>query len=179
MAYANIKKCGLYQDDCREYSQKTKTQENLEQLQGSLCKSVQGKPKIIQDFKYQMVCRECAIRTSQCGAFHQDAAGPHPGYGKSRNSDKSKQNLSRAVDKGNIGALNPICYSNRETSNSTVREWPSGKIGTSFGLRQVQTLGVQQSDPPPIRLCTNTTIYIQWAGTNSTLIDIAQLTGTR
>ena len=78
------------------------------------------KPDIIQYIEDQGICIKCAIHTSQFGAFHQDAAGPHPGAGKSCNSDISRHNLGRAVDKNNLGALKPSCYPNRKTGSITV-----------------------------------------------------------
>ena len=126
---------------------KTKARENLEQLQGSLRSSVQGNPKIIKDLEDQRICSNCASRTSQCGAFLRGAAGPHHGAGKSCNGNISRQNLGRAVDKDNIGAIEPSRYPNRETCDSAIRECPSGKIGTLFGLGQARPLGVQKYDP--------------------------------
>ena len=126
---------------------KTKSRENLEQLQGSLRKSVQGILKIIHDLEDLGVCSKCTILTSQCVTFHQDAAGPHPGAVKSRNGDTSRQNIVRTVDEYNFGYIKPSRYSNHKTGNSTVRERPSGKIGTSLGPSLARTLGIQQSDP--------------------------------
>ena len=83
---------------------------------------------IIQDLEDKGVCSKCEIRTRQCGAFHQDAAVPHTGNGKSCNGDKIWPNLGRAVDKDNLGALNPSLYPNHKTNNSTFQELLSEKL---------------------------------------------------
>ena len=101
---------------------KKKAREILEKLQGSLRSSVQGNPKIIKDLEYRSICSKRASRTNQCGGFHQDAAGLHPGAGKSRNGKTSRQNLGRAVYKEDIGALEPSHDHNRETRDSAVYE---------------------------------------------------------
>ena len=125
----------------------TKAQENLEQLQGSLRSSLQGFPNIIKDLKDRRLCSKRASRTIQCGAFHRDAAGPHPVASDSRNGNTSRQNLVRAVDKDYLGDINPSHYPNGETRDSAIRESLSGKIGTLFGPGRAWPLGVHQSDP--------------------------------
>ena len=52
MAYANIEKCGLYQDDCQEWSRKTRSEKNVEQLQGSLRSGLQGDLKILNGIEW-------------------------------------------------------------------------------------------------------------------------------
>ena len=126
---------------------KTKAQENLEQLQGSLCSILQGDPKITKDLEDQRLCSERARHTSRCGTFCQDAAGPHPGASKSHNSYTSQQNLGRAADEDNIRAIKPIRYPRSETHDSATRERPAEKNGTSFGSVRARPSGVQQFDP--------------------------------
>ena len=112
---------------------KRKARENLEQLEGSLCLILQGETKIIKDLKDKRICSKRALRTSQCGAFHRDSEGPHPGPGESCNGYISQQNLSRSVDEDDISAIEPSFYPHRETCNNAVRERSAEKIETLFG----------------------------------------------
>ena len=125
----------------------TKAWKNMEQLQGSLCSSLQGDPKIIKDLKDWRMCRKRACRTSQCGTFHQYAAGPNPGAGESRNVDTSRQNLGCSTHEYDLGAINPSRYPNRKTRDSAIQECPSEKIGTSLGPGRARPSGGQQSNP--------------------------------
>ena len=61
--------------------------------------------------------------------FSPRCSRPHPGAGKYHNGKTSRQNLCRAVDEDDLGALEPSRYSNRETCNSAVQERPSVKSG--------------------------------------------------
>ena len=128
---------------------KTKAQEDLENFQRSLRKSVQENPKIIKDFKYRGVCSQCAIHTSQYGIVHQDAAGPHHGAVKSYNGDTSRQNIGLSVDENNRGDLNPSLYPHRHASNGTIRERPYKNIWTMFGPSRSGTLFSQWTGPIP------------------------------
>ena len=69
----------------------------MEQLQGSLCSSLQGDPNIIKDLKNRRLWSKHARCTSQCGTFQWDESGPHPCSGESRNGYTSRQNIGRAV----------------------------------------------------------------------------------
>ena len=107
----------------------------MEQLQGSLLLSIQGDPKILKDLKDQKLCSKCTHWTSQCGTFHQYAAGPHLGAGKSCNGNTSRQNINQVVDEYDLGALEKSFYSNRKTCNSAVRERPF-KINRSIAWKR-------------------------------------------
>ena len=101
----------------------------MEQLQGSLCSSLQGDPKIIKGLEDWRLCIERTRRTSQCDTFHQDAAVPHPGSGESCNGYTSWQNIGCAAHEYNIRAIEPSRYPNRETCNSASRERSAEKLG--------------------------------------------------
>ena len=126
---------------------KPKALENLKQLQDLLQSSLQGDPRIIEDLKYRRLCSKCTCCTSQCGSFHQDAAGSHPGAGESCNRYTSRQNLGSAADKYDLRAIEPSNYPRCETRDSTRRERPAGKIGTLFNPGQARPSSVQKSDP--------------------------------
>ena len=151
----------------------------MEQLQGSLRLSLQGNPKIIKEIEDQRLCSKCTQRTSQCGTFHQYAAGPHPGAGKSRNGDTIRQNLSFSDHEDGIRAIKPTCYPNRETHDSAIPERPSEKNREIVRPRPSTTIGRPEIRPHQIRTLPKTAMSIQGADTNSNLMDIAHFTGTR
>ena len=119
----------------------------MEQLQGSFCLNLQGDPKIIKDLEDQRICSKRTHRTIQCGTFHRDTARPHPGAGESCNGYTIRQNIGRAAHEDNIRAIEPIHSPHRKTHDSTSRERPAEKIGTSFNPGRAWTSGVQQFDP--------------------------------
>ena len=119
----------------------------MEQLQGSLLSRLQGDPKILKNFEDRRLCSARTRCTSQCGTFHRDAAGPHSSAGESRNGYTSQQNIGRDVHKDDIGAIEPSRSPHHKTCNSTSRERPAGKIGTSFNPGQARPSGVQKFDP--------------------------------
>ena len=124
----------------------------MEQLKGSLQSSLQGDPTIIKDLEDLTLCSKRTRRTSQCGTFHQDAAGPHPGAGESRNDYTGQHNIGCASHEDNIRSIEPICYPHRETRDSTIRELPAVKFGTSFNPRHARPSVVHKFDPVRSRL---------------------------
>ena len=119
----------------------------MDQLKGSLFLILKGDPKILKDLEDQRLCSECTCCTRQCITFHRDAAGPHPGADKSRDGYTSQQNIGRAAHEDDIGAIEPSCSPHHKTCNSTSRERPAEKIGTSFNPGQARPSGVQKFDP--------------------------------
>ena len=105
---------------------KTKAQENLEQLQVSLCSILQGDPKIIEDLEDQRLCIKHTRCTSQCGNFYQNEAGPHPGAGECCNDNTSRQNIKYAADKNDIRAIDPIRHPHIKGGHTWNKEWISG-----------------------------------------------------
>ena len=99
--------------------------------QGSLRLGLQGYPKILNNFKYRKLCSARTRCTSQCGTFQRDAAGPHPGAGKYRDSYTSQHNIGCAAHKDDIGDIKPGRSPHRKTNNSTRRE----RLDEKSGLR--------------------------------------------
>ena len=50
MAYANIDKCGLYQDDFRDWSRKPRSENDMGEIQNPFRSGLQGDQKILEDF---------------------------------------------------------------------------------------------------------------------------------
>ena len=93
---------------------------------------LQGDPKILKDLKERRLCSERTRCTSQCGNFQRDAAGPHPGAGKSHNGYISGQNIGRAAHEDDIRAIEPSRSTHCKNCDGTIRERPAEKIGTLF-----------------------------------------------
>ena len=94
----------------------------MEQLQGSLCSSLQVYPNIIKDLKDQKLCSGHTRCTIQWSSFYQDAAGPNPGAGGSCNGCTSRQNIGRAATKYDFRSMEPSRYPHRETRDSPIQE---------------------------------------------------------
>ena len=99
----------------------------MDQLQGSLCSSLQGEQKNLKEPEYQRLCSNLTCCTSQCGTFHQNAAGPHPGDGKSHNGYTSRHNIGRVSHEDYIRAIDPSCSPQHKTCDITSQELPAEK----------------------------------------------------
>ena len=150
----------------------------MEQFQGSLCSILQRDPKITKDLEYRRLCSKLTRCTSQCFTFHQDAAVPHPGTGKSLNGYTSRQNIVCADHEYDIGAIEPSHYPRRKTRDSTIRERPAEKSGhcsnpAEHGHRVSSNLTRRIQTQTKTKTCTPR------AGKTSTLTGTAPLTSTR
>ena len=122
----------------------------MEQLQGSLCSSLQGDPNILKDLEDQRLCSKRTLCINQCVTFHRDAAGPHPGAGEYRNGYTSWQNIGRAAHEDDIGAIKPGLSPHCKICNRTSRERPAEKSGhRSTTAKQVHraSSNLNLSDP--------------------------------
>ena len=150
----------------------------MEQLQVSHWSCLQGYPKILKDLKDQRLCRKRTRCTSQCGTFHQGAAGPHPGTGKYRNGYTSRQNIGRAAHEDYIRAIEPSHSPHRKTHDSTSRERPAEKSGHRSTPAKHGHRASSNSTPSDPTSSQYWNVYSK-SGQNSILTGTAPPTATR
>ena len=129
MVYANIEKCGLYQDDSREWSRKTRLDKTWSNFKDDFFLILQGDPKILKDLKYQRLYSERTRCTSQCSTFHRYTAEPHPGAVEFCYGYTSRQNINHAAHEDDTEAIDTSHSPHHETSDSTSRERLAEKLG--------------------------------------------------
>ena len=133
MEYANIEKCGLYQDDCQEWSRKPRLNKNWSNFKAHFATAFMETQRSSSTSKTKGYAANVQSAQSNAAMNNRDVAGPHHGDGKSRNSNTSQQKIGRTVDENNSGSINPCHYPHRKASNGAIIERPSKNIRTLFG----------------------------------------------
>ena len=146
MAYANIEKCGIYQDNCREWSRKTRSDKTW----------INFKAQFAQDFKETR--RYLKTSKTKGYAAHVHAAQSNAALFTKMQQDHTLAlaNITTAIqaDRKTVALLmKTISELSRQVAHLTAKlataqaENARLKIGKLFNHGQVRTSGVHKFDP--------------------------------
>ena len=178
MAYANTEKCGLYQDDFWEWYRKPRLEKTWINFKAHFARAFKETRRSSITSKTKDYAENVQSAQANAALFTKMWQDHTLALANLATATQSQITLVTLLTK-TISKLSIQVAT--LTAKQTTEQSKTDRLKNRDIVRPQPRTYILHSAvrPHPIRLCTRTTVFIQGAGTNSILTDIAQLTGSR